>query len=512
MTTTDRAPANFTEFPIPISADYPVIGAGLAVGEVIRERYRVGERIGGGGMADVFCAHDGWLHRDVAIKVIKPALASREMCRRMEQEGRAAAAIDHPNLLRVLDIGMHGRTVYLVTELLHGCSLGELLRERPDGRLDWRAALELLIPALEALHLVHQAGYIHRDLKPDNLFFHRDDRGDRLIVLDLGIAKLAPARQGARAPYHTETGRVLGTPAYMSPEQASGLPVDHRTDIYSIGVTLHRMLAGRLPFEPKPGDQPFQLMTRNLYDDPPRLDEQALQLPPSLADQVLMMLAKAPAQRPRSMRVLAEQLADIKASGEAPRPSNHAGRVPRVGRVAPVMALAAGTAIFGALLLSPAEWSSAEPPDASSTPAPAPAPVRSEPPAPSLPLRAALPATVDLAEERTAVPDVAVTSPAPVPAPAARPAYRRASAIAVVFAGAGPEVAKCLRRYGDLDIPELRVRLALASDGSVTRTELVNNRLLVSLHRCVRPALLRMQFAPGPAQEVEYSYSNVADG
>jgi hypothetical protein len=82
----------------------------------------------------------------------------------------------------------------------------------------------------------------------------------------------------------------------------------------------------------------------------------------------------------------------------------------------------------------------------------------------------------------------------------------------VVFAGAGPEVAKCLRRYGDLDIPELRVRLALASDGSVTRTELVNNRLLVSLHRCVRPALLRMQFAPGPTQEVEYSYSNVADG
>jgi len=210
------------------------------------------------------------------------------------------------------------------------------------------------------------------------------------------------------------------------------------------------------------------------------------------------------------MRVLAEQLADIKASGEAPRPSNHAGRVPRVGRVPQVMALAAGTAIFGALLLSPAEWSSAEPPDASSTPAPA--PVRSELPAPSLPLRAALPATVDLAEERTAAPDVSAISPAPVPAPAARPAYRRASAIAGVFAGAGPEVARCLRRYGDLDIPELRVRLALASDGSVTRTELVNNRLLVSLHRCVRPALLRMQFAPGPVQEVEYSYSNVADG
>jgi len=79
MTTTDLAPANVTEFPIPISADYPAIGAGLAVGEVIRERYRVGERIGGGGMADVFCAHDGWLHRDVAIKVIKPALASREI-------------------------------------------------------------------------------------------------------------------------------------------------------------------------------------------------------------------------------------------------------------------------------------------------------------------------------------------------------------------------------------------------------------------------------------------------
>ena len=286
-TTTPPRPADNTEFPIPVSADYPNAAPGLVPGQVIRERYRVGERIGGGGMADVFCAHDGWLRRSVAIKVIKPALASREMCRRMEQEGRAAAAIDHPNLLRVLDIGTLGRTVFLVTELLFGRSLAQLLRERPNGRLPWRLALELLIPALDALHYVHRAGYVHRDLKPDNLFFHSDDRSERLIVLDLGIAKLARGEYVDKTTYHTESGRVLGTPAYMSPEQASGLPLDRRTDIYSIGVTLHRMLAGRLPFEPEPGDQPFRVMTRNLYDEPPRLDEAALGLPPGLAELVL---------------------------------------------------------------------------------------------------------------------------------------------------------------------------------------------------------------------------------
>lgn len=509
MTTTDPAPASFTEFPIPISADHPAIGAGLVAGEVIRERYRVGERIGGGGMADVFSARDGWLHRDVAIKVIKPAIASREMCRRMEQEGRAAAAIDHPNLLRVLDIGALERSVYLVTELLHGDSLGEYLRERTGGRLPWRRALELLIPALEALHLVHQAGYIHRDLKPDNLFFHSDDRGDRLIVLDLGIAKLAPASQAGRTPYHTETGRVLGTPAYMSPEQASGLPVDHRTDIYSIGVTLHRMLAGTLPFEPKPGDQPFQFMTRNLYDEPPRLDEQALQLPPGLADRVLTMLAKAPAQRPSSMRVLAEMLADIVASAEEPRVVSVPGRsvVRRGRRFHRFMAVAAGAVIFAPLLLSPVEWSSAGSPEAL-TESPR-APVSAGPVAPLL-AETELPATVDAADERE-VREVPVASPVPPSAPVARPANRRASAVQAVFASAGAEVAKCVRRYGDLDGPAFRVRLGLASDGRVTRIEPLNNEL-IPLHRCVRPALQRLRFAPGAIQQVEYSYSRGAEG
>lgn len=504
MSTTDPARASETEFPIPISADFPEAAAGLVAGQVLCNRYRVGEWIGGGGMADVFSGTDGWLARPVAIKVIKPAIATREMCRRMEQEGRAAAAIDHPNLLRVLDIGTLGRTVFLVTELLFGRSLAQLLRERPNGRLPWRLALELLIPALDALHYVHRAGYVHRDLKPDNLFFHSDDRSERLIVLDLGIAKLARGEYVDKTTYHTESGRVLGTPAYMSPEQASGLPLDRRTDIYSIGVTLHRMLAGRLPFESEQGDRPLQLMARNIYDEPPRLDERALGLPSRLADVVLRTLAKAPGQRPAHMSELAEALSECLAEPD-PRPAT--ADFSRSGRVARVAGIAAGVAILGALVVSPGAGSPAgralvvadEPHTSAAAPRPPALAVASQPAAPAV--VETLAATAELVP--AAEPSAAPTSLAP---PASRPGSRRASALRAVLTGVAPDVAECLDRYGDPDRRALRVRLALTTAGAVSRAELLDEDAAL-LGRCVRATLARLHFGPGPAQRFEHSYA-----
>jgi len=491
-----------TEFPIPISAEYPEAAAGLVAGQVLCNRYRVGEWIGGGGMADVFSGTDGWLARAVAIKVIKPAIATREMCRRMEQEGRAAAAIDHPNLLRVLDIGTLGRTVFLVTELLFGRSLAALLRERPNGRLPWRLALELLIPALDALHYVHRAGYVHRDLKPDNLFFHSDDRSERLIVLDLGIAKLARGEYVDKTTYHTESGRVLGTPAYMSPEQASGLPLDRRTDIYSIGVTLHRMLAGRLPFESEQGDRPLQLMARNIYDEPPRLDERALGLPSRLADVVLRTLAKAPGQRPAHMSELAEALSGCLAEPD-PRPAT--ADFSRSGRGARVAGIAAGVAILGALVVSPGAGSSAE---RTLVAAEEPHTSAAAPRRLAMATQPAAPAVAEtLAATAEVVPGSGTTAaPTSLAAPASRPASRRAGALQAVLTGVAPEVADCLGRYGDPERRALRVRLALTTAGAVSRAELVDEDSPL-LGRCVRAALARLYFGPGLAQRVEHSYA-----
>ena len=257
------------------------------------------------------------------------------------------------------------------------------------GEFGGRFVSELLIPALDALHYVHRAGYVHRDLKPDNLFFHSDDRSERLIVLDLGIAKLARGEYVDKTTYHTESGRVLGTPAYMSPEQASGLPLDRRTDIYSIGVTLHRMLAGRLPFESEQGDRPLQLMARNIYDEPPRLDERALGLPSRLADVVLRTLAKAPGQRPAHMSELAEALSECLAEPD-PRPAT--ADFSRSGRVARVAGIAAGVAILGALVVSPGAGSPAgralvvadEPHTSAAAPRPPALAVASQPAAPAV--------------------------------------------------------------------------------------------------------------------------------
>ncbi len=487
-----------TAHPIPISQDLAACPPAVYPGQHLAERYVVGERIGGGGMADVFRGHDLWLRRDVAIKVLKHGIASAEMCARMVQEGRAAAAIDHAHLLRVLDIGRIHPSAYLITDLLRGHSLAEYLRMLPESRLGWRRAIELLLPALDALQKVHDLGYIHRDLKPDNLFVHQRDGQEVLIVLDMGIAKVAPALRGEGAPVPTETGRLLGTPAYMSPEQASSLPLDHRTDIYSIAVTLHRMLAGRLPFEARPGDTPYMLMTRHIYDVPPRLSEAHPEIPEALADVVLRALAKVPTVRPQSMRELAGALRACLSSVD--RPLETAARaLERSAGYHRVSRMSGGVVLLVALAVMQGPSAGATTPKAQA--------IRLADPRLDRPtIYPGIPAPG--AKPPSAAPPPALVDSEPALADSPQmPAARSPAALARVLDAAAGPIAQCIRGHGDIDLVELVVTLKLDPGGTVARAEL-RDRDQSTLAGCALPLLRRLRFPAGPAQRLEHTFTS----
>ena len=484
-----------TAYAVPISQDLAASPPAVHPGQRLAERYVVGERIGGGGQADVFRGRDLWLCRDVAIKVLKQGMASGEMCARMLQEGRAAAAIDHPHLLRMLDVGRVGVTVYLITELLHGCSLAEHLRAAPEGRVAWTRAIELLLPALDALQRVHDSGYIHRDIKPDNLFLHQRDGQVALIVLDLGIAKVSPALRLEGAPHTTSSGRVLGTPAYMSPEQASSLPLDHRTDIYSVGVTLHRMLAGRLPFETRGGEGPYVLMAHHIYDAPPRLGAVDPAIPTKLADVVLRALAKAPAERPQSMRAFAEALRAFLPCAKPPAAEaavrTRAG-ILRVGKATGgVVVLATLIALRG-----PTREAAATTPASSIERGPDELPATYPDPPPSFTLAAA--------------PSIAPVPPAVERTPPTRLARRDQSRLEAVLARAAAPVARCIHAHGSLEVQQVRVTLTLNPDGAVIGSVLHDGDGN-TMAACIRPVLQGLKFSPGPVQRVVHAFNKRVD-
>lgn len=260
-------------------------------------------------MADVYSADDLQLGGVVAVKILRPDLASAEMRLRMVQEARAAVAIGHPNIVRVFAVDAVETTVYLVMELLRGATLEQHLVEQPDGRLPWRAAFELLLPAMDALHAAHQRGFVHRDVKPTNLFVPAaGGRCEGAIVLDLGIARRDPELRTEHSPPLTEVGRVLGTPAYMSPEQADGGALDARSDVYSMAVTLYRAIVGRPPFVAKSGRE--QLLVMHLFEAAPTMRRMAptARIPRAAAEAIHRALAKDPGDRPQSMREFASEL------------------------------------------------------------------------------------------------------------------------------------------------------------------------------------------------------------
>jgi eukaryotic-like serine/threonine-protein kinase len=284
--------------------------------------YEVVELLGSGGMGEVYRARDPRLGRDVAIKVLPESVAGdAQRLKRFEREARAVAALDHPNVLVVFDVGSEGGAPYVVTELLRGETLRSLLsRCRPP----WRDALAWAVQVARGLAAAHAKGIVHRDLKPENLFLTEDGR---VKVLDFGLAqdgRPSQERSTQTDALATSPGSVLGTAAYMSPEQARGLELDHRTDVFSLGVVLHEMLAGRHPFQRETATATLAAI---LEAEPPDLALVSRGVPLALSGIARRCLQKDRAQRFGSAHDLALALEAV-----LEKPLRAAGAAPTEGR------------------------------------------------------------------------------------------------------------------------------------------------------------------------------------
>jgi CheY-like chemotaxis protein len=274
-------------------------------GTALDGKYRLDAKIGAGGYATVFRAEHVGLKRAVAVKVFRPweGNDTPEALERFKREGVSACRIQHPNAVSVLDFGISSTGIaYLVMELLRGVTVGELLRN--EGTLPFARCGEILVPVLEALAAAHAAGVVHRDIKPDNVFLHRTPQGEVVKVLDFGIAKLV--EQAGPTPHaDSQTTRgFLGTPSYVAPERVMGLRYDGRADVYSVGVMLYRMLAGRLPFSLGSGEDLYSAVMRQVTAPLPPLG--VPNLPEAVTDLVARALAKDIEERPTAKEMAAE--------------------------------------------------------------------------------------------------------------------------------------------------------------------------------------------------------------
>jgi len=279
--------------------------------------YEIVVLVGAGGMGEVYRARDSRLKRDVAVKVLPRALSlDADRLRRFEQEALATAALNHPNILAVYDIGSSEGAPYVVSELLEGETLRDRLR---TGPIPLRKALDHALQIAHGLAAAHEKGIIHRDLKPENLFLTKDGR---LKILDFGLAKLTQAEPGshtslATVSQGTEAGMVLGTAGYMSPEQVRGLALDTRSDIFSLGAILYEMLSGKRAFH---GDTAADTLSSILKEDPPDLSETNRNVSPALERIVQHCLEKRPEARFHSASDIAFDLEHLSGiSGTTPR-------------------------------------------------------------------------------------------------------------------------------------------------------------------------------------------------
>jgi eukaryotic-like serine/threonine-protein kinase len=296
-------------------------------GQALDGRYQLGSLLGVGGMARVYLASDRVLERQVAVKVLSPPYAQDPVfVERFRREARSAARLSHPNIVAVFDSGSDADQHYLVMEYVAGQSLAELLGRQ--GRLAPRRAAELAVEVCAALAAAHAQGLVHRDVKPANVLVGDDGQ---VKVTDFGIVKAA-----ATATL-TGTGTVLGTAAYLSPEQAQGGPVDARSDLYSLGCVLYELLCGTPPFGSGVDSPPVAVATRHLHQPPEPPSAHNRQVDPVLDAVVLTALAKDPALRHQRAIELQDALKGVLAgeavaAGPVGFPAAAAPSEPLVGR------------------------------------------------------------------------------------------------------------------------------------------------------------------------------------
>jgi hypothetical protein len=275
--------------------------------------YEITRELGRGGMGAVFLAHEKGLDRDVAIKVLPPDRASSEVNRdRFRLEARAAARLSHANIVPLHTFGDHDGMLYYVMGYVEGESLADRLQR--EGHVDEFEARQILASLADALEYAHAHGVLHRDVKPQNILLEKGS--NRPLLTDFGISKVS-----TEPASHTSTGMILGTPEYMSPEQASGDPnIDGRTDQYSLGLVAYAMLSGALPFQ---GRTPGELISKRIVEDAPRLVPVQPGVAADLVDAVMKCLSRDPRRRWADCKALAQVLAF--AEDAAPEPFDSVG-------------------------------------------------------------------------------------------------------------------------------------------------------------------------------------------
>jgi serine/threonine protein kinase len=280
---------------------------GTYTGRKLGDRYELLRTLGMGGMGEVYLGRHIGVGRNVAVKILRSVFTRDEqIVKRFYREAQAAASVKHKNIVDILDVGVSDLDdPYIVMEYLEGESLGELLLR--VGPIDLCAACAVMEPALEALQAAHDAGVVHRDLKPDNIFIVRNKKGPPEIkLIDFGISKFTTADKETRL---TADGSLLGTPSYMSPEQSRGLRnIDGRADVYAMGVIMYEMLSGELPFD---GDNYNAILIASLTE-PPKPPSQAYAGFPFVAESIVMKaLEKSRARRFESAKEMLDTLREL---------------------------------------------------------------------------------------------------------------------------------------------------------------------------------------------------------
>jgi serine/threonine protein kinase len=279
-------------------------------------RYRIVKELGRGTMGVVYQAHDPQIDRMVALKVLRPdRVTSEDFVARFLKEARAIGRLSHPGIVTIFDVGSANDTIYIAMEFLQGQPLNEAIR---GGRLSAAQSIQIAIQVAEALDYAHDKGIIHRDIKPSNIILNPENQ---MKLTDFGIARI----EDVSASHQTREGEILGTPIYMAPEQVTGQSVDRRSDLYSLGVVLYEMVAGRRPFR---GNNIAAIFRAITMDDPEPIDSHDRQVCQPVCDLITKSLSKNPQARFQTGQQMAEAL---RSAADSPLP-DQTGAARKPGR------------------------------------------------------------------------------------------------------------------------------------------------------------------------------------
>lgn len=276
------------------------------VGKLIKNSYQVLSKLGAGGFGTVYLAEQISIGRKVALKFLQGTNAlNDELVARFRLEARATARLDHPNIVTVYDFAQaEDRSLFIVMEYIDGKSLTDVIRRKRS--LELKRVVQLAIQLAEGLDAAHKAGVIHRDIKPSNIMVSEKNGIERVKVMDFGIARLSDT--STMTPITAIGSHGPGTPAYMSPEQADGIPADYKSDIYSYGIVLYEMLCSRVPFK---AATPTAVLKMQIEELPRDVGDLRPDVPVTLRKLVMQMLAKRPEKRPRSMEEISQTLKSL---------------------------------------------------------------------------------------------------------------------------------------------------------------------------------------------------------